>query len=142
MMATDRSELPETSLVFDLLQILQQARQRAYSAVNSEMVVAYWQMGRRIVEEEQHGEQRAAYGEAILKTLSTALTAKLGKGFSYANIRNFRQFYLTYPDESMCYAVCSKLTWSHNRLIMRVENPNDKAHASGYRTDEYIHTHV
>ncbi len=58
----------------------------------------------------------------MLKNLSVALTEEFGKGFSYANLRNFRQFYLTYPDQEICYTVCSKLTWSHNRLIMRVEN--------------------
>ena len=109
-------------LIADVLQILQTARQKAYAVVNSEMVQAYWLMGKRIVEEEQQGEQKAIYGEAILKTLSIALTAELGKGFSYANLRNFRQFYLTYPDAEICYTLCSKLTWSHNRLIMRVEN--------------------
>jgi hypothetical protein len=122
----NKSDIPATSLIQDVVQIVQLARQKAYSAVNSEMVIAYWQMGRRIVQEEQNGEQKAAYGEAILKTLSIALTAELGKGFSYANIRNFRQFYLTYPDEAICYTVCSKLSWSHNRLIMRVESSEAK----------------
>ncbi|MCF2447623.1 PDDEXK nuclease domain-containing protein [Dyadobacter sp. CY345] len=119
----DRSDTPATSFIQDVVQILQLARQKTYTAVNSEMVVACWQLGRRIVQEEQNGDQKAANGEAILKTLSIALTAELGKGFSYANIRNFRQFYLTYPDEAICYTVCSKLSWSHNRLIMRVEIP-------------------
>ncbi|SDH47867.1 Predicted nuclease of restriction endonuclease-like (RecB) superfamily, DUF1016 family [Dyadobacter soli] len=118
-----KSPITPTSLIQDVVQILKLARQKAYSAVNSEMVIAYWQMGRRIVQEELQGEQRAAYGESILKTLSIALTAELGSGFSYANLRNFRQFYLTYPDEAICYTVCSKLSWSHNRTIMRVENP-------------------
>jgi predicted nuclease of restriction endonuclease-like (RecB) superfamily len=81
-------------------------------------------MGKRIVEEEQQGKERAAYGEGLLKALSIELINEFGKGFSYANLRNFRQFYLTYPDEQICYTVCSKLTWSHNRLIMRVENEN------------------
>ncbi|MCF2488111.1 PDDEXK nuclease domain-containing protein [Dyadobacter sp. CY347] len=121
-------DIPATSLIKDVRHILQLARQKAYSAVNSEMVIAYWQMGRRIVEEEQHGEQKAAYGEAILKTLSISLTTEFGKGFSYANIRNFRQFYLTYPDEEICYAVCSKLSWSHNRLIMRIESPDTRSY--------------
>ncbi|MFZ4549041.1 MAG: PDDEXK nuclease domain-containing protein [Bacteroidales bacterium] len=122
----NNNKLPkiETSLFADVLQILQAARQKAYSAVNSEMVQAYWLMGKRIVVEEQQGEQKANYGEAILKTLSMALTAEFGKGFSYANLRNFRQFYLTYPDVTICYTLCSKLTWSHNRLIMRVQNEN------------------
>ncbi|QRQ99814.1 PDDEXK nuclease domain-containing protein [Dyadobacter sandarakinus] len=124
----NESDISTTSLIQDVVQILQLARQNAYRSVNSEMVIAYWRMGRRIVQEEQHGELKAAYGESILKTLSIALTAELGKGFSYANIRNFRQFYLTYPDESICYAVCSKLSWSHNRLIMRMENSEARAY--------------
>jgi predicted nuclease of restriction endonuclease-like (RecB) superfamily len=124
----NRSDTPATSFIQDVVQILQLARQKTYSAINSEMVIAYWQMGRRIVQEEQNGEQKATYGEAILKTLSVALTAELGKGFSYANIRNFRQFYLTYPDEAICYTVCSKLSWSHNRLIMRIEVPEARVY--------------
>jgi hypothetical protein len=58
-------DLPATSLIQDVVQILQEARQKAFSAINSEMVRAYWQMGKRIVEEEQHGEERAVYGEAL-----------------------------------------------------------------------------
>jgi len=108
----------------DIKEILAQARQKAYTAINVSMIEAYWQIGRRIVEQEQQGEKRAAYGEQVLKELSQALTAEFGKGFSYANLRNFRQFYLTYPDEKICYTVCSKLTWSHNRLIMRIEDKN------------------
>ena len=59
----------------------------------------------------------------MLENLSKALSESFGKGFSYANLRNFRQFYLTYPDPAICYTVCSKLSWSHNRLIMRVDDP-------------------
>ena len=98
--------------------VLQQARSKAHSAVNSAMVEAYWLIGKRIVEEEQNGEVRAQYGKRILENLSTSLSGEFGKGFSYANLRNFRQFYLTYPDQEICYTVCSKLSWSHNRLIM------------------------
>ncbi|MFT4062988.1 MAG: PDDEXK nuclease domain-containing protein [Edaphocola sp.] len=58
-----------------------------------------------------------------MKNLSVALTSEFGKGFSYANLRNFRQFYLTYPDGEICYALRSNLSWTHHRLIMRVENP-------------------
>ena len=111
-----------SNFVAEIRDILAQARQKTYTAINSAMVEAYWLMGKRIVEEEQQGNQRANYGEAILKSLSVELTDEFGKGFSYANLRNFRQFYLTYPDVEICYTLCSKLTWSHNRLIMRVEN--------------------
>ena len=106
----------------DIKQILQQARNKAQTAVNSAMVEAYWLIGKRIVEEEQQGEKKAKYGQRILEKLSIALSNEFGKGFSYANLRNFRQFYLTYPNQKICYTVCSKLSWSHNRLIMRVEN--------------------
>jgi hypothetical protein len=113
----------EATYIRDIKQILQDARQRAYGYINSAMVEAYWKIGERIVMQEQKGAERATYGEAVLKELSIALTTEFGKGFSYANLRNFRQFYLTYPDIKICYTVCSKLTWSHNRLIMRLESP-------------------
>ncbi len=106
----------------DIKQILQTARKRAYATVNRAMVEAYWLIGKRIVEEEQDGETRAKYGKKILESLSKNLTHEFGKGFSYANLRNFRQFYLTYPDKKICDTVCSKLSWSHNRLIMRIDN--------------------
>jgi predicted nuclease of restriction endonuclease-like (RecB) superfamily len=112
----------EVNYIQEIRQILQQARQRTYTLINSSMVEAYWKIGERIVLQEQKGEERAAYGEAILKELSVALTAEFGRGFSYANLRNFRQFYLTYPDTEKCYALRSKLTWTHHRLIMRVED--------------------
>jgi predicted nuclease of restriction endonuclease-like (RecB) superfamily len=111
-----------TQYIQEIKQILAAARQNAYTAVNAAMVEAYWQIGKRIVLQEQQGEKRAAYGEQVLKELSKELTHEFGKGFSYPNLRNFRQFYLTFPDEQICYTLCSKLTWSHNRLIMRVED--------------------
>lgn len=109
--------------ISEIKQILAQARQKAYTAVNSAMVEAYWKVGERIVLQEQGGEGRAIYGEQIIKELSIALTTELGKGFSYANLYNMRQFYMTYPDYEKFYTLCRELTWSHNRLIMRVENP-------------------
>ncbi len=110
----------------DIRQILEQARSRTRSAVNAAMVEAYWLIGRRIVEEEQQGQARAKYGKRLLENLSVELTDTFGKGFSYANLRNFRQFYRTYPDQPICYTLCSKLSWSHNRLIMRVSDPEDR----------------
>jgi len=106
----------------DICIILQSARCKAHSVVNTAMVEAYWLIGKRIVEEEQHGENRAEYGKRLLENLSKNLNYEFGKGFSYANLRNFRQFYLTYPQQEIRYTVCSKLSWSHNRLIMRVKN--------------------
>lgn len=108
--------------VEDIRHILQQARKLTRRSINHIMVEAYWMIGERIVRQEQHGKERAAYGEAVLKELSRSLSQELGSGFSYANLRNMRQFYLTYPDYEICYTVCSKLLWSHNRLIMRVQD--------------------
>lgn len=102
----------------DVREILSRARIQAYAAVNSAMVEAYWLIGKRIVEEEQQGSERAAYGEKLLQALSNELSAEFGKGFSYANLRNFRQFYLTYPNPEICYALCSRLCWTHQRLFM------------------------
>ena len=111
------------SLVTDIQNILHTARTKSYAAVNFAMVDAYWQIGRRIVEEEQRGKGRADYGAQLIQSLSKSLTDDFGRGFSGANLRSFRQFYLTFPDAEICYTLCSKLSWSHCRLIMRVDNP-------------------
>ena len=104
--------------------ILSEARQKAYSAVNFAMVEAYWHIGRRIVEQEQQGQERAGYGEFLIKELSSELTGEWGNGFSVANLKNFRQFYQVFPDFQKSYAVRSLLSWTHYRLIMRVDNQN------------------
>lgn len=114
--------MADLAYISEIRNILAQARMKAYQSVNSVMVEAYWLIGKRIVEEEQNGKERAEYGEALLKNLSVALTKEFGKGFSSSNLRNFRQFYLTYLDPEICYTLCSKLTWSHNRLIMRIDS--------------------
>ena len=84
------------------------------------MVEAYWQIGKSIVEE-QNGEERAEYGTGLLKELSNQMTRDFGKGFTVANLKNMRQFYLTFPNS---YALRSELSWTHYRLLMRVENEN------------------
>ena len=86
------------------------------------MVSAYWLIGKRIVVEEQKGSDKAAYGEGLLKKLSKELTAEFGNGFSYANLYNMRQFYMTYSNTEIFYTLCRELPWSHNRLIMRVQD--------------------
>lgn len=100
--------------------ILSEARSKARSAVNSAMVQAYWLIGQRIVEEEQEGIHKAKYGKRLIEDLATALTEDLGKGFSYANLYNCRQFYIKFPKQEILYTVCRELSWSHCRLIMRV----------------------
>lgn len=106
----------------EIKEILAAARQKAYSAINIAMVEAYWLIGKRIVEEEQKGEKRAEYGEALLASLSQELTSSFGKGFTERNLRYFRQFYVAFPDEEIRHTLCAKLSWSHIRLILKVNN--------------------
>ena len=94
---------------------LAQARQKAYAAINSAMVDAYWQMGKRIVEQEQFGKERADYGAQLLKSLSKELTAEFGKGFSVGSLYYYRQFYLIFPE---IFATPWRiLTWSHYKRL-------------------------
>lgn len=126
------NNISKTSFYSDIRQILQSARNRAYSAVNTTMVDAYWLIGKRIVEEEQHGRERAGYGQELIKNLSIELQSEFGKGFSVANLKNFRQFYLTFAGDQKGYTLCSQLSWSHIRLIMRI----DKEQARTYYLTE------
>jgi len=126
-MASEPPAIP-SGLLNDVRGILRQARGKAYAAVNAAMVDAYWQIGCRIVEEEQGGVARAEYGSQLIRNLSRALGEEFGKGLSIANLKNFRQFYLTFPEAGKSYALRSQLTWTHWRLVMRVENPEARAY--------------
>ena len=106
----------------EIMKILKNARQKAYTAVNSEMVEAYWEIGRRIVEEEQSGRERAEYGKEIIKNLSKELTEEFGKGFGERNIRNIRQFYVLFSDYEKWKSLISKLTWTHIQKVLRVSD--------------------
>nr|MBF0223260.1 DUF1016 family protein [Desulfobulbaceae bacterium] len=106
----------------DVRLILRKARQQSYVSVNSIMVQAYWDVGKRIVEEEQGGKERAVYGKGLIEALSRELGEEFGKGFSVANLKNFRQFYQAFPDVEKSYALRSQLSWTHLRLIMRVKS--------------------
>lgn len=114
--------------ISDIRQILAQARQKAYTAINSAMVEAYLKIGQKIVLEEQNGKERAEYGKELLKTLSKELTKDFGKGFSERNIRNFRQFYLSFPDFTIWQTLSAKLSWSHFQLVMKVTDKNAQAY--------------
>lgn len=106
----------------DIRTILKKAREYTYRTINNIMVQAYWLIGERIVRQEQNGKERADYGKQIITTLSKELSKDFGTGFSAANLRNMRQFYRSFPDFEICYTLCSELSWSHNRLIMRVDD--------------------
>ncbi len=94
------------------------AKQQVYKAVNSAMVEAYWNIGKKIYE--VCGENdRAAYGKQVLKNISQKLTTEFGEGFDVTNLRKMRQFYCVFQIRD---TLCLELSWSHYRLLMRVEN--------------------
>jgi len=116
------SSASEKRFFADISRILNEGRSKVHAAVNSAMVETYWNIGKRIVEQEQQGKERANYGDQLLVNLSRYLSSTFGKGFSEANLWNFRQFYQTWPDDKILYTLCRELSWSHIRLIMRLDS--------------------
>ena len=143
--------LKKINIYHDIKLILEQARTSAVRAVNFSMVVAYWKIGERIVEEELKGKKRAQYGEKLIEELSIKLTTDFGKGFTVTNIKFMRLFYIAFPighalrdqlpaekkqlqishslrDQSfskkkqMWNALRPELSWTHYRLLLGVEN--------------------
>src|SRR3989344_296355 len=96
-------------LITDLASLVEQGRKTAVRYVNTALVATYWVMGRRIVEYEQKGKERAEYGETLLERISNDLSPKFGKGFSLRNLRNMRSFYLLFPIRQTVSAESSKL---------------------------------
>jgi len=126
------NQLEHQNILFDTIkEVLEKARSQAYRAINSVMVQSYWEVGRLIVENEQKGECRAEYGAAVITELSVRLNAEFGAGFSEQSLRNMRQFYQLYPNLSAVWSesgsirstMWSKLTWSHIKVILRIEKP-------------------
>lgn len=108
----------ERSIYLSIKEILISAREKAYKAVNFAMVEAYWNVGKLIVEA-QDGNERAEYGEELLKNLSKELTKEFGKGFTVTNLRYMRQFYIVFQKH---HALRDELSWTHYRLLMKIEN--------------------
>jgi len=120
-------ELPEpqwTAFHDRIRQILTHARSRAWQALNTEMVTAYWEIGRAIAEEELRGVTRAEYGKQVVAALSERLSEEFGKGFDRSNLWHMRTFYVMFPIPD---ALRRELTWTHYRLLLRVENPDARA---------------
>ena len=133
-----------TSISQDFLknvsEVLEKAKQNAKTAVNLSMVYAYYEIGRMIVEEEQHGENRAAYGKQLLKELSAYLTNAFGKGYSAENLKLMRRFYNVYSNDQIGETVFTQfenlpsvstgrkfyLSWSHYLKLMRIDNIDER----------------
>lgn len=122
-LAPRENDLPSEDVYRVIRGYLVDARRQVYAAVNTTMVTAYWNIGKEIYE--VCGENdRAAYGKQVLKELSEKLSAEFGKGYSVQNLRNMRQFYLTFPKRS---SLISELSWTHYLQLMRVNDPEARS---------------
>lgn len=118
--AQDETTVQSTRLYAQVRAILDESRLRATRTVNTEMVRAYWQIGAAIVEYEQAGKERADYGSRLIEELSARLKADGAKGFQARNLWWMRDFYLKFPKVN---ALRSELSWTHYRLLLKVEKP-------------------
>ena len=114
--------MPHNDLLFQRIRdILDNARYKVYRTANTEMLRAYWNVGREIVVQEQKGQDRAKYGSALLEELAKRLTELYGRSFSSRHLRYMRQFYREFPKWN---AVRSELSWTHYRMLLKVEKEN------------------
>jgi len=129
------NELSDSNLYNHIAELLRSARQEVIRTVNRTMVLTYFEIGRRIVEEEQEGKERAAYGKGLIVNLSEMLTTEFGKGFSSTNLKQMKSFYLAYQkgqtvsDESTKGQTASDefpLSWSHYIKLMRIDDVDER----------------
>lgn len=119
-MNAEEIEKTTMNVVSDIKNIIDKGRAAAYAAVNTTMIATYWNIGRRIVEEEQHGKERAEYGKNLINTIANELTREYGSGFSARYLRAFRQFYLIVPNFEIWKSRFPNLLWTHVFRTLRV----------------------
>ena len=112
------------SVIDDVKGIISSGMESAYIATSRAMVLTYWNVGRRIVEQEQNGNQRAEYGAAMMDALAAELTQEYGKSYSKRNLQYFRKFYQYFPDIEIVNSCVHNLTWTHFRSLLRVSDEN------------------
>ena len=147
----DNIDADDAQFISDIKAIVYTAKQKACQAADLYQVVSNWLVGRRIVEQEQHGQERAQYGKHIVELASEALTAEFGKGYSVVNIKSFRKFYLTFnnllvgqtpsaqsenglpikgqsvsAELELAKMLPSNLSWSHYERLMRIKNEDER----------------
>ena len=120
------------NIIEDIRTIIQSARSGAYDALNAVIIRKNWLIGKRIVEEEQQGSDRAEYGAHIISELSKNLTSDLGSGYSARNLRNYRSFYRSFSEDEIWQMHLPNLTWSHYNALLRV---NDKKARDWYMAE-------
>ena len=118
-------KLTSNNIYQEIKELLYSAKNRVYQTINTTMTETYFQIGKRIVEEEQGGETRAEYGKSLLKLLSVQLINEFGKGFSVDNLENMRRFYLAFQ-KSETVSRKFELSWSHYIFLTRIENIDER----------------
>lgn len=113
---------PYQPIITEIKGIISAGQKDAYNAANTAMLLTYWNVGKRIVEQEQAGTERAAYGKGLIRALADELTKAFGKGYSERNLRNFRKFYQMFPDAGIWQTCLPNLTWSHICCLLRVQD--------------------
>lgn len=121
-----------SSLYDSIAKVIAHARKTVYRSTNTILLKTYWEIGKLIIEDEQNGKNRAAYGRAVLKSLATKLTLEFGKGFDESNLRNMRNFFLAFQ---IWDAVRPELSWTHYRIISRVDNQSLRMQLVGHAID-------
>ena len=120
----DNEVMIPKDLIGQIREIMNTARYNVAREVNNEQILAYWNIGRVIIEHEQDNSERAEYGKQTLKQLSRVLTKEFGKGFSRSNLQNMRAFYLAYPN---CQTLSGKLSWSHYCELLIISDPDRRS---------------
>lgn len=110
----------------DIRQIIEEGRRQAYAAAGQASIATYWNVGRRIVEEEQDGKERAQYGARLIANLAKELTREYGAGYNKRSLEQYRRFYLSFKDLEIANARVRNLTWTHFRIIMRETSPEGR----------------
>lgn len=116
--------IPTDKLWLKVQELINGARNKIYSQINNTIVQTYWHIGKLIVEEEQNGEKRASYGQAIISSLANKFAEAGEKGFGVANLGHMRNFYLQFPNYD---ALRRELSWTHYRLLLKVDEPQKRS---------------
>lgn len=111
-------------MIEDIKDVIISSRNKVAYEVNKTMLLAYWNVGRIIVENEQNGNIKAEYGKQVMKELSKELRKTLGSGFSVSNLQYMRRFYLKYQKQQ---TLSVKLSWSHYCELLSIENDDERS---------------
>ena len=131
-------DAPYQDVYGDVSKIIDAARESAARSVNAAMTAAYWLIGRRIIEFEQSGEQRAEYGAALIERLAEDLTVQFGRGFSLRNIYNMRLFYLAHPTDRILQTPSAKLARLPGREILQTASADSQTRSDGVGFDDLL----